>query len=103
MLGDNAKDLQEYLDVFVIESRKVGLSININKTKSMVFGDKCNTTASFTIDNTELEEVDTFVYIGYNVDKSRNDEKALIRRISLAMATFKKKVSYSPLKEFQSS
>ena len=35
LLGSDDEILQSYLDIFVLEAKKVGLRINLNKTKYM--------------------------------------------------------------------
>ena len=45
------------------ESRKIGLRMNLNKTKIMSNDSQYN----ITIDNTIIENVDHYIYLGHNI------------------------------------
>jgi hypothetical protein len=51
------------------EAESAGLYININKTKGIRF--KTSNTQKFRLENTEIEEVESFVYLGLVVSQNR--------------------------------
>lgn len=68
--------MKEILDRLEVESGKLGLSINRQKTKLMVV-DRAEKLSD--VQNLEgIDTVDSFVYLGSNI----NNEEAVCRRLS---------------------
>jgi hypothetical protein len=60
--------MQEKLDDLVEESRKVGLRVNIEKTKDLCVNS--GTTEAFRIGEEAIERVDDFLYLGFKIDEN---------------------------------
>ena len=90
LIGCNRKNLQDYLDIFVSEAEKVGLIINMKKTKSMTVIDE---TQQFKINDHALKTADVFPYLGFYVSNQNSHEKGVSKRIVLAWEAYKNKSS----------
>ena len=65
LMADSSEDLQNLVTAVKNESAKLGLNINIKKTKSMVISrSELVPKARLLIDGTEVEQVKSFVYLG---------------------------------------
>jgi hypothetical protein len=78
--------MEEKLKRLKEEAESAGLYININKTKGM----RVNTsnTQKFRLENTEIEEVGSFVYLGSLVSENRGTEEDVASRIKKANSVF---------------
>ncbi|KAI5716778.1 hypothetical protein M8J76_012324 [Diaphorina citri] len=87
VFSNTYQELQEMLEELAREGRKVGLEVNINKTKIMSVNVRERDVLR--IGDKEIEEVDEFVYLGSLI--SKNDEwNEINRRITLAWGSFSK-------------
>jgi hypothetical protein len=79
-------DMEEKLKRIKEEAESAGLYININETKGM----RVNTlnTQKFRVENTEIEEIESFVYLGSVVSKNGGTEEDVASRIKKANGTF---------------
>ncbi|XP_053405613.1 uncharacterized protein LOC128558990 [Mercenaria mercenaria] len=64
LVSDNADDLQKCLNDFNDYCKTWNLVVNKDKTKIIVFGARNNANFSFKIDNSTLEVVDSYKYLG---------------------------------------
>ena len=69
-----------------------GMLININKTKTMVIGRKSNKTDIRKKDDS-VEQVDSFKYLGCNINSNMNCCQELKQRIAIAKEAFDRKSS----------
>ena len=88
LFAENLHDLQLMIDELNEESKKVGLHMNFSKTKIMCnnhIGDK-NT--KIEIEDTELEKVDHYIYLGQRISMRPSKEEEIKRRITLGWQAF---------------
>lgn len=78
-------------------AKPIGLEINVNKTKSLIQSSKQTEERSFLINNTEIEIVDRFVYLGSTLTRDNNEMAEIKRRLWLANRAY-----YSMLNLFKS-
>ena len=78
--------MEEKLKRLKEETELVGLHININKTKGM----RVNTSnmQKFRLEETEIEEFGSFVYLGNVVSESGETEEEVASRIKKANGVF---------------
>lgn len=86
LMSHSFADMQSKLDDLVNEAAKVGLKINIGKTKVMKINVRNNTPLK--IGDTNLEEVDEFVYLGSTITKDGGAVEDVKRRINIARGSF---------------
>lgn len=77
------KDLQENLQIWEEELAKRNLKINISKTKVMVIS-KENKNTNIEINQSKIEQVDVFKYLGVQIDREGNMESEVNERIGNA-------------------
>ena len=63
-MNDSIAELQLYLDALTENSRNVGLTININKTKCMLTDKEC-TPLTIAIQSRDLDEINHFDDVGF--------------------------------------
>ena len=86
LLAQRFCDMEEKLKRLKEEAELVGLLININKTKRM--GVNVSNIQKFRLEETEIEEVGSFVYLGSVVSGSRGTEEVVASRIKKANGVF---------------
>ena len=79
-------DMEKKLKRLIEEAELVGLLININKTKRMRVNEF--NTQKFRLEEMEIEEVESFVYVGSAVSESRGTEEDVAIRIKKANGVF---------------
>jgi len=86
LLAQRFCDMEEKLKGLKEEEELVGLHININKTKGM----RVNTSnmQKFRLEETEIEEVGSYVYLGSAVSESGGKEEDVASRIKKANGVF---------------
>ena len=86
MLAQRFSDMDKKLKRLKEEAESAGLYININKTKGM----RVNTSniQKFRLENTEIEEIESFVYLGSVVSKNGGTEEDVTSRIKKATGVF---------------
>ena len=91
LVGDDATDLQQLLDIVVTESAKKGLSLNIKKTVTMVISKKLVTPkCDIEIEGKILNQVDNFKYLGAFITSDGRCTTEIKSRIGQAKAAFNK-------------
>ena len=61
------RKLQRAVDIIIQKSNELGLKINSNKTKTMMIKDRIPE-RNISIDNQQIEWVESFVYLGIHID-----------------------------------
>lgn len=79
----NEKELQENLETWNRSLQTHNLKINTDKTKIMVIG-KNNTQTKIQLNGQELEQVDSFKYLGVTIQKDGQNEAEINNRIESA-------------------
>lgn len=86
MLAQRLSDMSFKLDKLKEYSAMTGLRINVNKTKEMRMN--VSTRENLEIDGNRIERVDSFQYLGSNVDTSGGAEEDIGSRIRKANGAF---------------
>lgn len=95
LIAENGKDLQALIDIIVMESDKMGLSLNNKKTKTMVISKKavipsCN----ININGNILKQVHKFKYLGTLITSDGRCNTEIKARICQAKTAFQKMKSF---------
>ena len=86
LLADNEADLQFFIDQVVFFAGMVGLKINADKTKMMSI---CSPVVpKITVEGVEVENVETFRYLGSLITTRSSNEDDVLARIGFAQASF---------------
>jgi len=89
LMAESSEDLQNLVTAVKNESAKLGLNINIKKTKSMVISrSELVPKARLLIDGTEVEQVKSFVYLGQLISEDGRSDNEIKKRIHLAKMAF---------------
>jgi Reverse transcriptase (RNA-dependent DNA polymerase)/Domain of unknown function (DUF6451) len=86
LMSHRLKDMQDKANDLVKEAAKVGLKINIAKTKELRINN--NTTEPIYVNGEEIERVADFTYLGANVSTDGGCQKDVEQRISKARCSF---------------
>ena len=70
LISDDPAKLQKCLDDFTSFCNTWKLNINVEKTKSDMFGSRSNRNLNFTIENREVEIITAYTYLGTYFNKS---------------------------------
>ena len=87
ILAENEKELQKNILIWNEELNKAGMKLNENKTKVQTIG-KEKRKLQIKIDKTDLEQVDTYPYLGITIEESGNQEIEINKRIGNALKMF---------------
>ena len=82
-MAEQEKGLQETLTKVTQVSKKMGMSINAQKTESQFLGSG-DKRIQLSVDGNQLEQVESFVYLGGNISAHGGSDKDVERRIGLA-------------------
>ncbi len=88
IFSESADELEEMLAKLNEESKKMGLRINKEKTKIMF--NKFAKPKTIIMDQSTIENVSSYVYLGQQININENQEKEIKRRIQLAWYAFGK-------------
>lgn len=80
-------DLQRNLEVWSEELKKADMKINIEKTKFMVIS-KEERRARIQIDNKQIEQVESYKYLGNIIERKGNCEEEINTRIQAALKVY---------------
>jgi hypothetical protein len=86
LLSHNFGDMQAKLNNLVDESQKVGLRVNIEKTKDLRVNSR--TTEAFRIGEKVIERVDDLLYLGSKIDENGGTLLDVQQRINKARGAF---------------
>jgi t-SNARE complex subunit (syntaxin) len=78
--------LEEKLKRLKEEAESAGLHINTNKTKGMTVNTA--NTQKFSLEDIEIEEVESFLYLGSVISKTEGTEEDVASRIKKANGTY---------------
>lgn len=90
LLSESEENLQKIVDKVNEEGEKMGMSINVDKSKTMVitrYG-KENIQVDITVDGKRLQQVDAFIYLGQLVTADGKCEGEIRRRMGIARTVF---------------
>uniref|UniRef100_A0AAQ6A1U7 ribonuclease H n=1 Tax=Amphiprion ocellaris TaxID=80972 RepID=A0AAQ6A1U7_AMPOC len=91
IIATSEEKLQALLDKVVEESRKMGLSINIKKTESMVISkSKIHPRCNLNVEGNNIKQVEKFNYLGSLITDDGRCDAEIRRRIGIAKETFHK-------------
>ena len=89
LCAENEADLQHVLDIVKVKSEEFGLSMNVKKTKSMIFSRTENKPRiCLKLDGHIIEQVSNYIYLGQNITDDARCEAEIKRRIEIARNTF---------------
>jgi hypothetical protein len=77
--AENEKDLQHNINIYNKEMKKKNLIINRGKTKTIIINGK-EEQHKLKVDNTELEQVESYKYLGVIINKTGNLEAEILER-----------------------
>src|ERR1700733_10957459 len=83
LMAEQEKGLQETLTKVTQVSKKMGMSINAQKTESQFLGSG-DKRIQLSVNGNQLEQVESFVYLGGNISAHGGSDKDVERRIGLA-------------------
>ena len=91
LVAENEEHLQNLLDTVNNSGLCYGMKMNAKKTKSMVISRKeAKPRIKIKIGQTDIEQVDNFIYLGQMITEDGRSDKEIIRRISIAKGIFNK-------------
>ena len=91
ILDESVSKMNEFLEVLRVQGARIGLKINVKKTKSLRLG--ISEDEKVTLGNEKIDQVGSFTYLGSIISKdggSSEDVKSRIARLRLFFFTFKK-------------
>ena len=83
LIEDSWESLQVKTDRLNEAAKKAGLRMNVNKTKTMVFGQK-QSEGKIMVDGSALENVEQFEYLGSLITWDNDCSKEIVRRMAKA-------------------
>lgn len=91
VIAETEEQLQSLMSVLTEESNRAGLEVNAAKTKTMVFTRKANQhNTSININGQNLESVQSYIYLGREMNKTLDHSREIRRRIEIARSGFTK-------------
>ena len=90
LLAESEEELQEIVDIVNEAGKSYNMKMNARKTKTMVISKKEGTTVTIRIDGTEIEQVQSFIYLGHKITQDGRSEEEVKRRIGIARTAFSK-------------
>ncbi|GFN81373.1 retrovirus-related pol polyprotein from type-1 retrotransposable element r2 [Plakobranchus ocellatus] len=91
LLAESGKQLQKLLDTVVLESERMGLSLNVKKTECLVISKKpFNSKYNLVSKGEKIKQVTNFKYLGYLITSDGRCASEISKRIAMAKDTFQK-------------
>ena len=91
LLAESEEELQRLVEKVNDEGERFGMAINVSKTKTMVASRKKEVpNVSIQINDTLIEQVNKFVYLGQTVTEDGKCDSAIKQRIEIARSVFMK-------------
>ena len=84
LIAGSIQELQELVKRVVSKSEKVGLFLNVDKTKVMKIETNSHSDESLVINGETVEEINHYYYLGATTTTSYDDSKEIRKRISIA-------------------
>jgi len=88
LVADKKKNMQRLIDKLGEACKVYGMAINIKKTKVMVVCKEGTKQCTITLDNTVLEQVERYKYLGSWITENARCEEDIRARIGMAKAAF---------------
>ena len=89
LIADSEKKLQALMNKLKDECASKGLRINVDMTNTLtVTKSKEKVKVKIKVGETEVKQVESFVYLGSTSTDQGNSEKEIVKRIGLAKKTF---------------
>ncbi|GFN98144.1 retrovirus-related pol polyprotein line-1 [Plakobranchus ocellatus] len=86
LITESGKQLQKFLDTIVLESERMGLSLNVKKTECMVISKKSsNPKSNLVSKGDQMEQVTKFKYLGYLITSDGRRTSEISKRIATAI------------------
>ncbi|GFN84614.1 retrovirus-related pol polyprotein line-1 [Plakobranchus ocellatus] len=91
LIAESGKQLQKLLNTVVLESERMGLSLNVKKTECMVISKKpSNPKCNLVRKGEKITQVTKFKYLGYLITSDGICTSEISKRIAMAKDTFQK-------------
>ena len=84
LFADSENDLQTLIEGVHDFSKKYGMEISIPKTKAMIFSHEDQLQVNIKLDDTSLDQVNQFKYLGVTLTPSNNSTSEIKSRLLLA-------------------
>ena len=91
LMEEDIVKIEIFLKTFVDNSKRIGLELNISKTKAMQISKEGKKHFKINIKGQDIETVDNFEYLGVIISAKGEQEKAIDHRISNDWAAFSMK------------
>lgn len=88
LIAESPEELQRMMDKLNEVCKEYGMAINVKKTKVMVVNGTGRVDCSIVLDNTVLEQVDRYKYLGSWITEEARCEEEIKARIGMAKAAF---------------
>jgi hypothetical protein len=88
LIDEDEERLEDTTQILNEEGKRFGLTMNFEKPKTLVFGEK-DPTKKLVIDGNQLENVEKFTYLGSNMTYDLDSRKEILVRIAKATTTLK--------------
>ena len=92
LIEEEISKIEIFLKTFVDNSKRIGLELNISKTKAMQISKEGRKHFKINIKGQDIETVDNFEYLGVIISAKGEQEKAIDHRISKGWAAFSMKM-----------
>ncbi|GFO41456.1 endonuclease-reverse transcriptase [Plakobranchus ocellatus] len=90
-IAESGKQLQKLLDTVVLESERMGLSLNVKKTECMVISKKSsNPKCNLVSKGEKIKQVTKFKYLGSLITSDSRCTTEICKRIAMVKDTFQK-------------
>ena len=91
LMGESEEQLQKLLDIVVLKSEEMGLSLNVKKTECMVVSKKSpNPKCTLISKGEQIKQVTKFKYLGYLITSDGRCTTEIRKRIAMAKDTFQR-------------
>ena len=87
LIAESLDEMREKVGKVNVASKEEGMRINIRKTKAMTIGGE---EGDITLEGESLEWVESFQYLGSNIDKTAGSSKEILRRIAIGKDEMRK-------------
>jgi len=87
---DEEQSLQQVIQKIADICRSSGMEMNVKKTKTLVISKSGNTSCNITVDNTPVEQVAQYKYLGSLITEDGKCDTDIKTRIGMAKYTFLK-------------
>ena len=86
ILDESVSKMNEFLEVLRVQGAKIGLKINVKKTKSLRLG--ISEDEKVTLGNEKIDQVGSFTYLGSIISKDGGSSEDVKSRIAKAQGVF---------------